>query len=404
MRRVAIFAGVLSAATVIGMVLFEVTMQPTGPDRVMLLAIFLAMALAALVAAWWLPRMARRSRSLAITLASLPIAALVVVGAAITVAADRMFLSSHDLQLLLVVLATGLLAAIALAVLVARSWAGELASMRAAATRIAEGELTARTGVSRADEVGRLASAIDTMAAHLQAAAEAQDKADADRRRFLAAIGHDLRTPLASLRAAIEAVSDGVAPDPDRYLRSMERDVIALGQLIDNLFLLTRIETGDIEIDRTPADISEVADEAIEVLRPVAGRRNIRLRLEAPDGPVVAGGPEAVGRVLRNLLDNAIRHAPEGSEVVVHIGNGEAAMVRVTDAGPGFDPEYLNDAFVSFGRADPSRSRETGGAGLGLAIAYGFVQALGGSIWAEPGPGGIVAFELPAGAGELTNS
>jgi two-component system sensor histidine kinase BaeS len=393
--RVRWFLAGLVAATVLGMVLFEVTMQPTVSDRLMLLAIFAAMVVATVVAAWWLPRIARRSRSLTLSLAALPIAALVVVTAAVALAADRMFLSSHDFSLLLVVLATGLVAAVVLAVVVSRGWARELATMRLTAARIAAGEQGARTGMERPDEIGRLASAIDDMAVKLDIAAVEKARAEGDRRDFLAAIGHDLRTPLASLRAAIEAVRDGVAPDPHRYLSAMESDVVALTSLVDNLFLLTRIEAGELDIDRSRADVGELADEAIEVLRPVAGKRGVHLRLEAPSGPLVSHGPEAVGRVLRNLLDNAIRYAPEGSEVLVTVTNGDGVTVQVTDEGPGFDPAFLVEAFQSFHRQDPARSRATGGAGLGLAIAHGFVTALGGSIWAEPGPGGTVVFRLP---------
>ncbi len=384
---------------VVGMAAFEVTMEPTPTDRLMLVAIFLTMALATLLAAWSLPRFARRSRSLSSSIAALPVASLIVVTLAVTVAANQMFLSSHDLSLLLVVLATALLSAIVLTAVVSQVWASELSAMRSAAERIAAGDLDARTGMERRDEIGRLAAAIDHMAEELATAAAAQAHAERERRAFLAAIGHDLRTPLASLRAAVEAVRDGIAPDPERYLAAMEHDVVALADLVDNLFLLTRIEAGEIEIDRARVDVAELADEAIEVLRPLAARREVGLRLVASADRAMARGPEAVSRVLRNLLDNAIVHAPAGSDVVVELSNGDGVTVRVSDQGPGFDPSFVTEAFVSFRRDDPARSRATGGAGLGLAIAHGFVTALGGSIWAEPGPGGEVGFWLP-GAGD----
>jgi signal transduction histidine kinase len=142
-------------------------------------------------------------------------------------------------------------------------------------------------------------------------------------------------------------------------------------------------------------DVSELADEALDTLRPVANREGVRLRLNATGSVVVPAGPEALGRVLRNLVDNAIRHAPHNSEVVVEVRNGTGATVTVVDDGPGFDPGFVDAAFERFTRADPARSRDTGGSGLGLAIAQGFVTALGGEIWAEPGPGGRVGFRLP---------
>jgi signal transduction histidine kinase len=166
---------------------------------------------------------------------------------------------------------------------------------------------------------------------------------------------------------------------------------------VDDLFLLSRIDSGSISIASEPVDVTELADEAIEVLRPVANRAGVTLRLDADRRTVVPGGTEAVSRALRNLIENAIRHAPPGSEVVVEVRSATGATVRVLDQGPGFDPGFIDHAFDRFTRADDARSRDTGGSGLGLAIARGFVDALGGEIWAEPGPGGKVAFHLPAG-------
>ncbi len=123
----------------------------------------------------------------------------------------------------------------------------------------------------------------------------------------------------------------------------------------------------------------------------------MELRLEASGRVPVQGGPEALGRVMRNLVDNAIRYAPARSDVVVRVSNGDAATVEVIDQGPGFDHAVLAAAFERFTRADPSRNRDTGGAGLGLAIAKGVIEAHGGQIWAHPGPGGRVTFRLPTG-------
>jgi signal transduction histidine kinase len=127
----------------------------------------------------------------------------------------------------------------------------------------------------------------------------------------------------------------------------------------------------------------------------MAGQHGVELRLDS-DGPaVVPAGPEAMSRVLRNLLDNAIRHAPAGTTVRITVGNGEAVTVCVSDEGPGFTAEFVEHAFDTFTRSDPARGRDTGGAGLGLAIARGFVNAFGGEIWADPGPGGRVSFRIP---------
>jgi signal transduction histidine kinase len=129
----------------------------------------------------------------------------------------------------------------------------------------------------------------------------------------------------------------------------------------------------------------------------IADLRGVRLCLETTGRSPVLGRAEELGRVMRNLVDNAIRHAPSPSQVVVRVWHrrDDGAIVEVVDQGPGFSPELVPSAFDSFVRAEPSRSRGTGGAGLGLAIAKGVVEAHGGTIWARPGPGGQVGFHLP---------
>jgi signal transduction histidine kinase len=132
-------------------------------------------------------------------------------------------------------------------------------------------------------------------------------------------------------------------------------------------------------------------------MTPVATGRHVELRLEAAGRVPVQGGPEALGRVMRNLVDNAIRYAPARSDVVVRVSNGDGATVEVIDQGPGFAPGLVATAFERFTRGEPSRSRDTGGAGLGLAIAKGVIEAHGGEIVAHPGPGGRVTIRLPTG-------
>jgi signal transduction histidine kinase len=216
-----------------------------------------------------------------------------------------------------------------------------------------------------------------------------------ERTTMLSSIGHDLRTPLAALRAAIEALADGVAPDPDRYLRSMQCDVEALSALVDDFFLLARIEAGRLDLHLTPIDLTELADDAVEALTPVAATNGVTVTLDTTERVHVHGNANAIARVIRNLIDNAIRHAPPGSRVHVSVGTDARPSVRVADDGPGFPDGFSDVAFGRFTRADASRTRTTGGAGLGLTIARGLVEAHGGRIWIEPHRGGCVAFELP---------
>lgn len=144
-------------------------------------------------------------------------------------------------------------------------------------------------------------------------------------------------------------------------------------------------------------DLAELADESVEALEPMAQRVGVSLVLDTEGEVPTHGGPDVLGRVIRNLVDNAIRHAPPQTAVRISVMSNGAAMLRVEDDGPGFTVEFLDAAFESFARADRARTRSTGGAGLGLAIAKGVVDAHGGRIWAEAGPGGKVAFTLPGG-------
>jgi signal transduction histidine kinase len=282
------------------------------------------------------------------------------------------------------------------AITITRSLRDDLAALRQATDRVAAGDLHARSGVTRSDELGTAATALDDMILRLAQAETQRQKDDEARRSLLAAVGHDLRTPLSALQAAVEALQDGLVADPDRYLRSMGHDIAHLRSLVDDLFLLARIDAGELTIDHERIDLTELADETLEAMCPVAGQREIQLQLQADRTVLVRGGSQALSRVMRNLVDNAIRHAPDRSRIVVRVNNGSDATVEVLDDGPGFDPDLLASAFDRFTRADPSRNRDTGGAGLGLAIARGVIEAHGGQIWATPGPGGRVGFRLPA--------
>ncbi|MCC6435684.1 MAG: HAMP domain-containing histidine kinase [Acidimicrobiales bacterium] len=275
------------------------------------------------------------------------------------------------------------------------------ASLGAAAHRLAEtvaaiegGDRDVRTGIDRRDELGRVADALDQLTVRLATLEAERGRLDAERATMLSSISHDLRSPLAALSAAIEAMMDGVAPDPDRYLRSMRADVDALTSLVEDVFLLASIQGGRLDLDRGSVDLLECCDEAVEALRPTAAARGIDLALRGSRA-TVPGNARALGRVVRNLLDNAIRHAPEGSVVEISVDGVGTARVTVSDTGAGFPDDFVDRAFDVWARADGSRNRSTGGSGLGLAIAHGLVDAHGGRIWIEPAPGGRVAFELP---------
>jgi len=383
------------ALVLVGMGVFEVTMQPSGEERIGALILFGMMALGIAVAAMVLPAVAKRLPSLKVTVVILGGTSLLILVLALAIAGRQMFISAHDLSLLWVLMGFGVVASLAFGLTVSGPLTEDLARISTTSSAIAHGDLGARTGVHRLDEAGRLAHDVDVMAGALEEAERRRVVEEQARNDLFAAVGHDLRTPLASMRAAIEALQDGLAEQPDRYLESMEADVDALSRLVDDIFLMARLETGDIVLRPEHIDLTEIADEAIEVFRPIAMARGVQLRLDAGSRVEASAAPEAVARVLRNLLDNAIRHSPTGGEVVIAVANGRRAHCSVHDQGPGFSTEFVGEAFGRFTRDDSSRFRGTGGAGLGLAIARSYVEVLDGDIWAEPGPGGTVSFWLP---------
>ncbi|MEX2626019.1 MAG: HAMP domain-containing sensor histidine kinase [Ilumatobacteraceae bacterium] len=322
---------------------------------------------------------------------------LAVALAFIVVAARSMFISSYDLRLLMWALLPAIGAAAVVALLVARPIADDANRICDAAMRVADGDLAARTGVRRNDELGEAAEMFDVMVERLGAVEQ-------ERALMLSAVSHDLRTPLAALRAAVEALRDGVVDDSDRYLVGMERQVRALAALVDDLQLHARIASGTLDLQPGRIDLTELADESIEVVRPLADHHDVDVLLEADERVWITGDPTQLARVIRNLLENAIRHAPAATVVLVQVrgqgvgaasGLGGEAVVRVVDQGDGFPPELVESAFEAFTRGDPSRSSATGTAGLGLAIARGIVGAHHGTVGVVPGAGGIVEIRLP---------
>jgi two-component system sensor histidine kinase BaeS len=372
-----------------GLLVAELAMDLTDPDRRQLYLVFALMALSTFVAALVSVRTAARLSSLRTSLTMVAFAAVAVTGVAVAVAALTMFIEPHDLTLVMVALVLGIGLGGVVAGSVARSLTTDLKAISVAAERVGQGDLTARSGVARADELGKAARTFDEMIGKLE-------RSEAERNDLLTAIGHDLRTPLGSMQAAVEALQDGVAPDPAAYLRGISHDLDHLRHLVDDLFLLTRIDTGRLDLSQTGVDLAELADEAVEAVTPAAATRNVRLRVDAPGRIGVSGDPAALSRVFRNLLANAIRHSPDSGEVdVVLARNGSYAETTVSDQGAGFPDHLRPRAFDRFVREDDSRNRESAGTGLGLAIAKGIVEAHGGAITIEDGPGGRVRFSVP---------
>jgi two-component system sensor histidine kinase BaeS len=310
-------------------------------------------------------------------------------------ASNAMFLSSHDYRLFLVVLMLSGAIALAVGSHLTRPLTTDIARLGTVAERVAAGDFTARTEVVRRDEVGRTARAVDSMVAALDDAAAQRLRAADARQLLLTSIGHDLRTPLSAIRAAVESLQDGIAPDPPRYYEIIGSQLDNVEALLDQLVEYARIESGQANRERTTVSIAELAHEAVEALSPVADRLDVVVQL-ASDGPaMVVASTTDMSRVLRNVLENAIRHSPSGTTVQVDVRTDGDVEVAVHDEGNGFPEQFRAHAFEPFTRADPARNTRTGHSGLGLAIARALVEAHGGRIWLAAGTGGDVRFSIP---------
>jgi signal transduction histidine kinase len=267
------------------------------------------------------------------------------------------------------------------------------------------------TGVAAPSELASLATELGATSARL-AEARAQTAAlEQSRRQLVAWVSHDLRTPLAGIQAMVEALEDAVVDDPEtiaRYYRTMRREVERLSGLVDDLFELSRIEAGALGLDLERVALDELVSEAVAGAAPIAGAKGIDLRGAVGEpSPVVELSTPEMARVVRNLLDNAIRHTPEGGTVWIDAGVDEtraAAVVSVRDGCGGIPDDELDHVFEMAYRGDAARTPGSAGAGLGLAVARGLVEAHRGTISVHnEGDGCRFTVQLPLSGGRPSN-
>ncbi len=338
----------------------------------------------------------RRARRLSRSLLILVLSALMIAVSAAVVASRLMVLTAGELSAVLDVTALSAGFAVLLVLIVSRAIGGDVGRLESAVRKIESGDRSVRVADLRADELGHVGSAINDLVGRLNALEDERTALEIERQNLLTNVGHDLRSPLAALQAATEALVDGVARDPQRYLRSMLRDIEALGALIDDVALLSQLDAKRLDLERLAINLVEIAEAVIDSLEPVATAAGVHLVLVDPGSVHVIASPVALTRIIRNLVDNGIRHAPRGTDVTVHISSEGSATLRVSDVGPGFPGAFRESAFDRFTRADVSRTRNAGSVGgLGLAIARGLVEAHGGEIWIEDSGPTSVAFRIP---------
>jgi two-component system, OmpR family, sensor histidine kinase BaeS len=329
-----------------------------------------------------LPTLRLQLAGLALVAVALPLGAVLLSGLV-------MFHMGDDVKILEVASVAALTAVVAAAV-VGASIARRIAALQATSARVAAGDLAARAPEDGPQELRELGAAFNAMAANVEQLFDA-------RRQLVAWASHDLRTPIASMRAILEAIEDGLATT-DEYLPALREQTDRLASLVADLFELASIDAGSLALELQRVDLAPIVESCLRGVEAQAQSRGIRLERRVPGGVEALCAPTEVERILLNLLTNALRHTPaDGSVAVVVERRGGEIEVSVEDSGEGISGEAEARMFERFWRGDAARSSADGGAGLGLAIAQALVDLHGGRIWAaRRAEGGTrVAFTLP---------
>lgn len=311
------------------------------------------------------------------------------------------FLRSMNISVLAIAFLGGL-AALGLGSLLVHQITAPLGKVTAAAEAVAAGELSQRVEEEGSQETRRLARSFNRMAFHLA-------QAESLRRQMIADVAHELRTPLFVMQGNLEAMLDGVFEFNRENLATVHQETLLLGRLVSDLQDLARAEAGELRLEWSPTDLNLVVRQVVEQLRIEAEDKGVELGTDlASSLPQVEADAQRIEQVLFNLLTNAIRHTPSTARVTIKtMSIAEGVEVAVADEGQGIAAEDLPYIFERFYRADRSRTRVTGGSGLGLTIARQIVEAHGGRIWAEcegPAQGSTFHFTLPYGPPQLMES
>ncbi len=288
-----------------------------------------------------------------------------------------------------------LVLAVLLTLFLSRRILAPVAALTEAARRMEKGDLSQRVQVGSRDEIGEMGRAFNAMADGLA-------RVEQLRRRMVSDVAHELRTPLANIRGYLEALRDGIVEASPEMIDSLHDETMILARLVDDLQELAQAEAGQLTLNCQPLAVADMVQQALYALTPQASAKGLALNADLPDLPLVNADRQRVGQILHNLLENAVAYTPAGGEIVVRArSTGAEVEISVSDTGIGIAPEHLPYVFERFYRADPSRTRSTGGAGLGLSIVKQLVEAHGGYVWVESemGKGSTFAFTLPVARG-----
>lgn len=325
----------------------------------------------------------------------------------VTLTAALMLLStSHDLRLLVTLLVFSAIVTAYFSLRVASAITSRVTAVSDVIAALAAGTYAVRLPAEGTDQLATLAANVNQLAQQLEAMERQRAELDAERRELTAAVSHDLRTPLASVRAMVEALDDGVVEEPvevQRYYASIRREIERLSRTIDDLFELAQLDAGSLRLSREPVTLQEIAAEVVDAMQEQARRGRVALALRLtvePSATALDGG--RIERAIANLVRNALEHTPAGGRVEVVVGGDDRWMrLDVTDSGDGIDEADLPHIWDRFYRGERSRRRGPrgdDGAGLGLAIVRGVVEAHGGTVAVRSTPdrGSMFTIRLPS--------
>jgi signal transduction histidine kinase len=390
----------VAAAGVAGAVVLAIIWPVYGGHAALLTGALVAGTSAVGLAAAHLVAARRTRRRLRMRFAMAVGLAVAVVLVAVLAGAKLMFVSHHDALMITAIVIGAAIVALRAARVASARVVDEVAALRDALRAVGSGQRSIQVDAGAAAELRELAEAANAMFEQLARGEARRDAAEHARRTLVAAVSHDLRTPMTALRLLVEAIDDELvdAATHRRYLATMHTHVAALGSLIDDLFELSRLEAGDVEWSMQRVQVARLVDEIAAAMRIEGDAKGVAVRTELADGVGFArGDPERLQRVLFNLIQNAIRHTPaDGSVTVRAEPAGNWVELEVADTGEGIPPDRRTEVFSPFVRADEARAG--GGAGLGLAISRAIVEAHGGRIWLADGDGvgTRVRFAIPA--------
>ena len=379
-------AGILIAGGALVAGLLALASGTSVEDAAVVVALAAAGALAAAVAGAALLR-TLRTRSLRVQVLAVAVATMVTMVAGVLLAAEFMLVSDHDLAVLAVVLVVAGSVAGGAALYLGDMYERDTREVGDLAERLVDPNAGAHD-VGRepilTGDLQRLADQLSDVSARLEASRQRERALDTSRRELVAWISHDLRSPIASIRALAEALDEGVvsdAVDVARYHLAIVHESHRLGALVDDLFELSRLASGAEPVDQPFVPVSELVGEVLAGITPAASIRGVIVCASVEELPSVLVPANDVRRVMRNLLDNAVRHTPSGGSVTLEVaGDGSVLELSVTDQCGGIPDSDLDHVFEVAFRGDEARTRDESGGGLGLAIAKGLVEGRAGTI------------------------